>query len=166
MQDTAYADEVEASDPHEFYMKIYLFGSLPTKGAAAGDIDLIAVAEWGPQQHRLADFEDIAYETGKRLDVFLIAPNDGINSAWYRPIREWDRSSPIPDPDVAGYFREVSNSSRDLLAFKTLFNPDEDAWEAPIAVMVPSDFFDGVDFSREVTPDRVRELTHETYMTT
>lgn len=54
--------------------KIYLYGSLLTKGPDANDIDLIAIIdEHGTNS--LEDYEDIAIDTGKPLDVKICYPD-------------------------------------------------------------------------------------------
>lgn len=64
--------------------KIYLYGSLLTKGPDARDIDLIAIVhEHGTNS--LEDYEDIALDTGKPLDVKICAPDTRDYDAW------WDR---------------------------------------------------------------------------
>lgn len=129
--------------------RIFLFGSLPDKGRDAGDIDLIAVAMGGSGDLDLEEYEDLAYDAGKQLDVFLLAPNWGQYAMNHH---DWMGDvSDLTAVDIATAVREYFGEEGTV--WKFVYDPEIMEWTLS-AGWADNHF----DFTRETSPDDVRAL--------
>jgi hypothetical protein len=132
--------------------RVYLYGSLREKGFAAKDIDLIVVGVGTTEDfNNLDTWADIAYETEKCLDVWLLAPDWGRYACDHHGWSGWG-SDLTPADITAGV-----NSYLGSMAWKILFDPETGEWSFN-ACVAETGFFGHVDFSAEITPEEVLRL--------